>query len=156
MVRRTVANMRNRRPAGFYTEEIRQHGQRVGFEAVGLNGQMATLAHVDFHGSDRVGRYGVHLGDFETIVQQELGRVVEEVDLYVIDEIGRMECLSRAFVDAVARVLNGPVPVLATIAAKGGGFIASVKMRQDVEIVTVTTANRDDLAAELVCRIRSW
>jgi nucleoside-triphosphatase THEP1 len=42
-------------------------------------------------------------------------------------------------------VLDSPVPVLATIAAKGGKFIAEIKARPDVELLTVTSENRDGL-----------
>ena len=34
------------RLAGFYTQEIREQGQRVGFEAASLSGRRALLAHV--------------------------------------------------------------------------------------------------------------
>jgi len=66
-----------------------------------------------------------------------------------------MECLSPVFIEAAAHVLASPVPVLTTIAAKGGGFIASVKDHQDVEIITVTAANRDQLPDDLVGRIQA-
>jgi Cdc6-like AAA superfamily ATPase len=36
VIRRVVEQMKDRRLAGFYTQEIRQDGQRVGFAAVGL------------------------------------------------------------------------------------------------------------------------
>lgn len=150
VVRRVIERLKDRRLAGFYTQEIREHGQRVGFEAVGLGGKAAILAHVDFHGEQRVGRYGVNLTGFEAIVQQELGRAGGDLDCIVIDEIGKMECFSPAFIEAVARVLDGPVPVLATIAAKGGGCIAQVKGRQDVQLVSVTMENRDRLPGELL------
>ena len=152
---RVVELLKGRRLAGFYTEELREHGQRTGFEAIGLGGGKTMLAHVEFHTRHQVGRYGVDLEGFETIVRTELNQVPGEVDLIVVDEIGKMECLSPIFVAAITRVLDGPVPVLATIAAKGGGFIAQVKARSDVEIVTVTSANRDRLPDELACRIRS-
>jgi nucleoside-triphosphatase len=155
VVRHVVELLKARRLAGFYTEELRKHGQRVGFKVVGLHGQSARLAHVDFQGAERVGRYGVDLGGFEAIVRQEIGQTVEAVDLFIIDEIGRMECLSQGFVEAVTRVLDGPVPVLATIAAKGGGFIAEVKARPDIEIVVATEANRDQLPGELIRRVQS-
>jgi nucleoside-triphosphatase len=71
----------------------------------------------------------------------------------IIDEIGKMECLSPAFVQAVTRVLDGPVPVVATVAAKGSGLIAQVKVRPDVEIIEVTVANRDRLSEELAQRL---
>jgi len=89
------------------------------------------------------GRYGVDVESFEAIVRAELDKPPTQVDLCIVDEIGKMECLSRLFTEAVTRVLDSPVPVLATIAAKGVGFIAEVKSRLDVEIVTVTAANRD-------------
>jgi len=158
VIRRFIERLGDLRLAGFYTQEIRQHCQRVGFEAVGLGGQTTTLAHVDFHGPHHVSRYGVDLDGFDAIVEQELGQVASWVDVIVIviDEIGRMECLSPLFVEVVTRILDGPVPVLATVAVKGGGFIAQVKARPDVEIVTVTMANRDRLPDELAVRIEGW
>ena len=54
---------------------------------------------------------------------------------------------------AVTRTLDGPVPVFATVAAKGGGFIARVKARPDVEIVAVTVENRDRLPHESAAHI---
>jgi nucleoside-triphosphatase len=65
-----------------------------------------------------------------------------------------MECLSPVFAEIVSRILDGPVPVLATIAAKGSGFIAEVVGRQDVELVTVTAESRDRLPDELVHRFQ--
>ena len=155
VIRQVVGRLVDLRLAGFYTKEIRQQGQRVGFEAVGLAGQSAMLAHADFRSSHRVGRYGVDLGGFEAILQAELARPADGVDVFVIDEIGKMECLSRVFVEAVTRVLDSPVPVLATVAAKGGGFIAAVRGRPDVEVITVCTDNRDKLAEELASWSRS-
>jgi nucleoside-triphosphatase len=58
--------------------------------------------------------------------------------LLIVDEIGKMECLSREFVDKITRLLNGPSTVVATIALKGAGFIRQVKERADCRLVTVT------------------
>jgi len=41
------------------------------------------------------------------------------------------------------------VPVVATVALKGQGLIATVKARQDVRLVRVTNDNRDGLPEEL-------
>jgi nucleoside-triphosphatase len=155
VVRRLVEILNSTRLAGFYTDEVREHGHRVGFTAVGLGGQTATLAHVDFHGPHRVARYGVDVESFEAIVEAELNRQPGDVGAVVIDEIGKMECMSPVFVEAVTRILDSPVRVLATVAAKGGGFIAGVKARPDIEIVTVTAANRDRLPDELAGHFRS-
>jgi nucleoside-triphosphatase len=155
VVRRVIERLRGQRLAGFYTQEIRQHGQRVGFGAVGLGGAHAVLAHVDFQGKNRVGRYGVALSAFESLVQVELNRAAEDLDCYVIDEIGKMECLSPTFVEAAERALDSPAPVLATVALKGSGLIGKVKARRDVEVLTVAPRNRDDLPDVLAERLRS-
>lgn len=152
VVCRVLQRLRGRRLAGFYTQEIRRQGQRLGFEAVGLGGRSAVLAHVHFRSPLRVGRYRVDLAAFEAIVHEELDKPETHVDLFVIDEIGKMECSSRAFVEAVERLLSGPARVLATIAAKGGGLIARAKVRPDVELLVVSAANRDALPGEIVAR----
>lgn len=69
-------------------------------------------------------------------------------DVIVIDEIGKMECLSTDFAQAARRALSGPVPVpvLATIAFSGGGFIADAKRMPGVELSELTRENRDRAA----------
>jgi nucleoside-triphosphatase len=153
VVRRVVERLRDLRMAGFYTQEIREGGRRTGFEAVGLGGRSAVLAHVDVHSPLGVGRYGVDIAAFEAIVRDELDTPQGDVDLFVIDEIGKMECFSRVFVEAVERILDRPVPVLATIAARGGGLIARAKARPDVEVLHVSAANRDDLPEAIAHRL---
>ena len=153
VIRRVIERLGDRRLAGFYTREIRRDGRRVGFEAVGLGGDAAVLAHVDIRSAQRVGRYGVELDGFESLVRKELGKPSQEVDLFVVDEFGKMECFSGMFVAAASAALDSPVPVLATIAAKGGGFIAQVKARQDVELLTLTSSNREESSGKIVARL---
>lgn len=150
VIQKLVERLGELRLAGFYTREIRLQGRRMGFEVVGLRGETAPLAHVESRSPARVGKYGVELNAFEKLLRAELNRSPEEVDLFVIDEIGKMECLSRPFVEAVRGILDGPVPLLATVALKGGGFIREVKARSGVELRTVTHRNRDHLPNELV------
>src|SRR5689334_21341271 len=80
------------RLAGFYTAEIREGASRVGFEAVGLaTGRHAVLAHVRSKSRHRVGRYGVEPTALAQLVVMELGKPAEEVDVFVVDEVGKME-----------------------------------------------------------------
>ncbi len=154
VVWRVAEFLRDLSLAGFYTEEIREQGRRVGFRAVGLNGGEAILAHVSIASPFRVGSYGVDPSALAPLLASELGRAPESVDLFVIDEIGKMECFSREFVASVRRLLDGPALVLATVAFKGGGFPAEVRARRDAELFLVTPANRDALPGELAARIR--
>jgi nucleoside-triphosphatase len=137
------------RAAGFFTREVREQGRRVGFEIVTLDGQVAWLSHVDFPGPQRVGKYGVDVPGFEKVARPAL-KVRQGVDLIVVDEIGKMECLSAAFLKAMERLWAAPVPLLATVAEKGGGFIARVKTLPGSLLFTVTPANRNELPRRLL------
>jgi len=133
--------------SGFFTAEIRESGNRIGFTVSTLDGQSGLLAHVRIGGHARVGRYGVDVSGFEGLVLPSLepGRAA----LYVIDEIGRMECFSKAFCKSVLSLLNSKAAVLGTVALMGGGFIAEVKARDDVDLFEVTLKNRDRLVDEI-------
>jgi nucleoside-triphosphatase len=156
VIRRLVDLLRDLRLAGFYTQELRKRGQRVGFEAVGLaSGLRAVLAHTASRSRVRVGRYGVEPTRLEPLVRAELERPPGEVDAFIIDEIGKMELHCALFVRAVQGLLDGPTPVIATVALKGGGFIAEVKARPDVLVVPVGVENRDHLPASLVDWLRA-
>jgi nucleoside-triphosphatase len=146
VIQRLIDRLGDLRLAGFYTQELREHGQRVGFEAVGLSGQRAILAHVGFKTKQRVGKYGVEPGRLEELLHAELNR---PADAWVVDEIGKMELLCPAFVVAVSRLLDGPAPVFATVVLKGQGLIAAVKARNDGQLIHVINDNRDRLPEEL-------
>ncbi len=153
LVRRVADRLEGLRLAGFTTEEIREEGRRLGVRIVDFEGRDRTLAHVDFPGPARVGRYGVDLAAMEAIAAASL--VPDSaVDLYVVDEIGKMECLSAGFVTAMRALLDSDRRVLATIARKGGGFIAEVKRRSDAELWEVTAGNRDALPEGVLAWVR--
>jgi nucleoside-triphosphatase len=135
--------------AGFYTREVRQQGVRVGFEIVTLNGQSATLSHVNFPGPYRVGKYGVNLENLHRVGLPAL-EVKAGIDLVVVDEVGKMECLSPRFIEALERLWAQPVPLLITVAEKGRGYIQRIKERADKILIIVTPANRDELPQRIL------
>jgi|ERR687892_1631493 nucleoside-triphosphatase len=140
--------------AGFYTEEKRQRGQRIGFRIITLDGEEANLASLGRE-KPTVGKYSVHLEEFEKLALPNLDTATTPADLYVIDEIGKMELLSRPFRSSIIALLAQPTNLLATIAKRGKGFIDQIKRRTDVEIVEVTRMNRDELPEELARRIKT-
>jgi nucleoside-triphosphatase len=72
----------------------------------------------------------------------------------VVDEVGKMECFSPLFVEQMETLLDGSTPLLATVAIKGSGFIAQVKQRAGVELLEVTSRNRDELVDKLAEQFR--
>ncbi|MFZ5448493.1 MAG: nucleoside-triphosphatase [Thermodesulfobacteriota bacterium] len=136
------------RVAGFFTREVRDRGRRVGFEIITLDGNSALLSHVDFTGP-RVGKYGVNLDNFHRVALPTL-EAAPGVDLIVVDEVGKMECLSDKFVAAMERLWAKPVPLVVTVAEKGGGLIAALKSKPDKILFAVTMSNRDALPVRIL------
>lgn len=138
---------------GFYTRELREGSRRVGFSIITLDGKEGILAHVGATGKHRVGRYTVNVQDIERLAAPAMTPRSPH-ELIIIDEVGKMECFSEAFRQAVISALDSPNKVLGTVAAKGSGFIESIKQRKDVTVATVTLSNRDSLPEELVDKLR--
>jgi nucleoside-triphosphatase len=152
VVRAVPALLPGSRLSGFTTEEIREKGRRLGFRGTTLNGHDAVIAHVSLTGPARVGKYGVDVRAID-----ELAETLDpqrRVDAYLVDEIGRMECLSTVFVAAVRGLLASPVRLVATVAAHGGGLIAKVKAHPGVVLWQVTHANRSSLPAEVAAWVK--
>jgi len=134
-----------RRLAGFYTEEVRAGGTRRGFRIVTFDGREGVLADVGIRSRWRVSKYGVDVEGFERLVCPMLERAADEADVVLVDEIGKMECFSTRFCAAVERLADASTPLVATIAARGGGLIAAMKQRPDATIQELTLANRDQM-----------
>jgi nucleoside-triphosphatase len=106
---------------------------------------------VDFRTGYQVGKYGVDIEGFEAFIDP-LPILAPETGLVMIDEIGKMECLSDIFTKIISDILNSEKPLIATIAQKGSGLIAELKNRSDVQLFTLTRENQD----ETVIRICSF
>ncbi len=148
LVKRLSSELRDMAPCGFYTEEIRGKGLRRGFELVALTGQRAILASLDIESPFRVGKYHVDIKGFERFLDS-LDLLNQKTNLIVIDEIGKMECLSKKFIDLVRALLDSRTILIATIALKGGGFIEEVKNREDVKVFEIDLKNRNFIGEEI-------
>src|SRR5258705_7600507 len=105
-VRGIVDRLRGRVPmTGFFTEEVREDGRRVGFQGVTLDGKAFPLAHVRFGGTLRVGPYGVDLAGLESIGIDALTPKAPGTGVG-LDEVGKMESLSEAVKTRVAQLLG--------------------------------------------------
>jgi len=154
LIRELAKRLAEYRPAGFYTEEIRdERGIREGFRLVTLCVHQLILSRVRHPGPYRVGRYGVDVEGFECLLE-EWNLRDSPAPLIIIDESGKMECFSMRFIDNVMLLLGGPRTLVATIALKGEGFIKQVKGRPDYRLVTITRENRDRLLNELASELQ--
>jgi nucleoside-triphosphatase len=151
LLRRVADSLRGWRIRGFTTEEIRDGRARLGFRIVAFDGEQRLMAHVGFSSAKRVGRYAVDVAAIDAVSESALA-LDPAAELYLVDEIGKMECLSVRFVAGMRRLLEANRPVAATVARSGGGFIAEVKRHPRAELWEVTPRNRD----ALVKRATAW
>jgi len=94
-----------------------------------------------------VGKYKVNIKDLDQIAVPSMLPSTDD-QIVVIDEIGKMECFSRLFKEALLRVLSAENQVVGSIAIKGDRFIQTIKNRDDVILVSISENTRD-LALDL-------
>jgi nucleoside-triphosphatase len=132
----------SRSATGFFTQELREKGRRVGFSITTLQGKTGVLAHQLIRSAFRVGKYGVNLEDLDQIaVPSMLPSTPDQV--VVVDEIGKMECFSRLFKETLIQALSSDNLVIGSVAIKGDRFIQSIKTRDDVSLVSISENTRD-------------
>jgi nucleoside-triphosphatase len=145
-----MENLKDIKAAGFYTQEIRQNNKRKGFTWTRLDGATGILAHVNTKSPYKVGKYGVDVSGFERSVVPILDINCSDAELFIIDEIGKMECFSKKFVTAVRRLFESDKSLLATVARKGTGLISEVKNFPGTKLFSLTSQNHDKIIAEIL------
>jgi nucleoside-triphosphatase len=153
LIRGISERLQSFNPAGFFTEEIRERGERKGFRLISFDGTEGILSYTGIESQFKVGRYGVDINGFESFLNK-IDLLHAHSEIIIIDEIGKMECLSSAFRNLLDEIFGSGKPLLATIAFKGGGIIERVKNRSDIELVEVTRDNRDALVSEIPNKIK--
>jgi nucleoside-triphosphatase len=148
VIRKALSYFRAR-AGGFYTEEIRESYIRKGFKIITLDGRESVLSHVDFKSKYSVGKYHVSLENLENVAVPAILNAINESDIIVIDEIGKMELLSPSFRDAVLRAVNSGKKVLGTIMLNPHPFADNIKNNPNVNVIMLSIANREDVLKKL-------
>ncbi|MCM8785050.1 MAG: nucleoside-triphosphatase [Candidatus Omnitrophica bacterium] len=144
---------------GFYTEEIREKGERVGFKIVTFSGKEVILSHKDYATPYRVSKYYVSIENLEKIAVKEIEKGISKKNcLIVIDEIGKMELISERFKKVVIYAFESPNKVLATVMYKPEPFCDILKKREDTKIFILDKTNfgiiKDNLVKQLTDKIK--
>lgn len=149
LIKKLQEALKRLHPVGFYTEEIREGGERKGFELISLEGKRGLLSHKGIGTPYRVGQYKVDIKGFEDFLDS-ISFFNPLTRLIIIDEIGKMECFSDQFKKLLEEILDSEKWVIVTIALKGSGLIERVKKRQDIRLFEITQKNRDSLFSEIL------
>src|SRR5512143_2707698 len=154
VLRRAAEALRGIAIRGFVTEEIREAGQRIGFRIETFDGDSDVLAHVTIRSAPKGSKYGVDVAALERVVADQFSSLPRDA-VVLVDEIGKMECFSRRFVETVESLLASGRVLVATVALRGGGFIEQVKQRPGVLLWTISRSNRDAMPAKIAGWVRS-
>ncbi|XP_034407648.1 cancer-related nucleoside-triphosphatase isoform X1 [Cyclopterus lumpus] len=163
---------------GFYTEEVREGGRRVGFDVVTVTGERGHLSRIrDVTGSSHgrqytVGQYVVDLPSFENLALPLFRNLCTPIlrpqvgaadgggrKVFIIDEIGKMELFSQSFVRAVRQTLDSSFcTILGTIPIPKGkplGLVEEVRSRRDVKVFTVSKENRNGILQDILAELEN-
>jgi len=158
--------------SGFYTAECREGRDRVGFDIlywdpIGSCFKREALSRLSssFKKDDpRVGKYLVDTKNVEKYCVSSIADVSKTSsgnELVIVDEVGKMEMLCPSFVPAVNELLNCKPEnnnqkrvILGTIPTPRYGrvidAVEDVRARDDVIVLHVNKANREDLKRTLL------
>lgn len=153
---------------GFWTAETLQKkgDARDGFDIVchpsGVRRALARKAIASGVDSSawraRTGPYKVDVSAIDEAVVPLLTAAKSRADVYVIDEIGRMEMHSEKFCQAVEALYQSGSLLFGSVAAPRYGHVVpyceDLKKRKDVCVLGLKKSTREEVAVELQSRIQ--
>ncbi|MEM4819101.1 MAG: nucleoside-triphosphatase [Nanopusillaceae archaeon] len=104
---------------GFYTEEIAENRERIGFKIVTTFEKEYLLSRKDIKTNYRFGKYFIlkeNLDEISKIILENLDSNKEKI--IVVDEIGPMEFYSEFFVKLTERIIREDFNVLGVVHRK--------------------------------------
>jgi nucleoside-triphosphatase len=154
LIKQLIYRLKRYEPVGFYTDEIRHKGERKGFQIITPDGQRSILAHILIDSPYQIGKYKVDVNGFDSFLDSLTLHQYKNNPI-IIDEIGKMECLSVKFVRMIQEILDSENIVIATIAHTDGGIKGKIKARDDVRLFKINLENRDKIIDEILETMRS-
>jgi len=116
-----------------------------------MTNESQIFANAEIESKITVGTLGVDLALFESISIAAIKNACEHCDIVIIDEIGKVEVESQAFVDAVTKALDIDKPMIITLHKKSRNpLLQDIRRRDDVRILEVTPTNRNILPFKIV------
>ena len=100
------------------------------------------LAHKNIKGRRRVGNYGVNIDDIDHIAVPSM-IPTQPGEIVVIDEIGKMECMSPLFTKTLLEILNSQHRVIGSIGQKGTRFMQEIKQRDNIVLIRISEETRN-------------
>ncbi|MEM5826287.1 MAG: NTPase [Candidatus Aenigmatarchaeota archaeon] len=131
--------------SGFVTPELRKDNKRVGFRIINLatNEEGVFASIKEMKESKKFGKYFVNIKEFE-----EIGlKGIENGEVIIIDEIGKMELLSEKFRAILENLKNKKNLIASVHRSLANDFNA-------IDITNLSFSEREKLVNEIVEKVR--
>jgi len=145
-----LVNLYGKIAGGFYTQEVRRNKERIGFDIISLSGQKGILASRNYRSKFQIGKYGVNLGDLERVGLKAIDEALQNKEIVIIDEIGKMELFSQSFREKIIESLNSPKKILAVITQAKNEFVEGLKIYPNLKIFKLTKNNFESVYKEII------
>ena len=141
---------------GMVTEAIIFRNKRVGFYVIDwLTKKKRKFAHENIESDVFVGKYGVDMRALDSVGVKAIKRAIEEADVIIVDEVGKMEVESKKFIEAVNDALDSDKPLILTLHKKSRNpLLQDIRRRDDIRILEVTPVNRNLLPYKVIKLMR--
>lgn len=137
---------------GFYTEEVRERGARVGFDVITFDGKRWPLSRMGPK-APRVGRYHVFVQEFEDGLKSLFENDINPYFFYLIDEVGGMELLSKKFTSFIRLLFESKCNIIATSGKIKNEVVVHVKRKSDC-VLEVSRSNRNQMFEQIQSLVR--
>lgn len=139
---------------GFYTEEMRRRGNRIGFQIRSTEGKEGLLARKNLDSPWRLGKYGISVEDLDGIAVPAVEDAIRKKTIILIDEIGKMELFSQKFKEVVMKALESDKTLVGVIHPADLPFLNAIRARKDVVVLEVDGQNNDAVYEQVFSAIK--
>ncbi len=116
-----------------------------------ITGKKETFASKKIKSEFEIHELGVDMEILEGIGVEAIERAIEESDIIVIDEVGKIELESELFKNTVEKALKSKKKMLITLHKKSRAvMLQDIRRRDDIRILEVTPINRSILPFRIV------
>ena len=137
---------------GMITEAIIFKNKKVGFYVIDwLTKKKRKFAHENIESNIHVENYGVDMRALDAVGVKAIKTAIDEADVIIIDEVGKLEVESPGFVKVVNDALDSDKPIILTLHKKSRNpLLQDIRRRDDLRILEVTPVNRNLLPYKIM------
>ncbi|MCK5357901.1 MAG: hypothetical protein KAJ48_05850 [Elusimicrobiales bacterium] len=131
--------------AGVITREIRNNGQREGYEIRTLEGEKSVLASVKILSDISFNKYAVNRSALEDFALRAIKIAIEKEKIILIDEVGGITLLSDKFIEQVRLALSSRMPVLLVVRSGARTFLDTLSSMSETKVYNMEKDNYSEI-----------